>query len=253
MGGKAEYRPATKEEDPVTRIDSVRAATDSAKESVQHAAEVVAPYADTAKDQAARYALEARARLAPRVSKAAQQARVHYDAHLAPRIELARTHVPPKVDEVTQLAALRTRQAARSAADYTVPRVESAVAAAQPVAEEATSRSIAALAALRGQVTPKEIQQLAKKHRRRAKAGRLLKGFAVLSLLVGGAYAAWRWWDKQANPDWLVEPPAPTEVSDHAPLTSVDGTGPTVLDPDVQAKEDDGSDEVDGTDFDDRP
>ena len=32
----------------MTRIDSVRAATYSAKDSAQHAAEVVAPYADTA-------------------------------------------------------------------------------------------------------------------------------------------------------------------------------------------------------------
>lgn len=168
----------------MTRIDSVRAATDSAKESVQHAAEVVAPYAETAKDQAARYAHEARTRLAPKASKAAQQARVQYDAYLAPHIELARSHVPPKVDEAAQRAALRTRQATKYAAEYTVPRVGSAVAAAQPVAEEATSRSIAALAALRGQVTPKEIQQLARRNRRRAKAGRALKGFAVASLLA---------------------------------------------------------------------
>lgn len=250
MGGKAEYLPATKEEDPVTRIDSVRAATDSAKESVQHAAEVVAPYADSAKDQAAHYAHEARARLAPRVSKAAQQARVQYDAHLAPRIELARAHVPPKVDEAAQRAALRTRQAARNAAEYTVPRVEQAMAAAQPVAEEAAARSAAALAALRGQVTAKEIRKLARKHERRAKAGRVLKVAAVVSVLAVGAYAAWRWWDKQANPDWLVEPPAPTEVADRTPLTSVDGSGPTAVDPEVRAKEAE-SDEVDGTDLDD--
>jgi hypothetical protein len=38
---------ATEEEDPVTRIDSVRAATGSAKDSVLHAADVVAPYSDT--------------------------------------------------------------------------------------------------------------------------------------------------------------------------------------------------------------
>lgn len=254
MGGKAEYLPATKEEDPVTRIDSVRAATDSAKDSVQHAAEVVAPYADSAKDQAAHLAYEARTRLAPKVSKAAKQARVQYGAHLAPRIELARAHVPPKVDEVAQLAALRTRQVARSAADYTVPRVEHAMAVAQPVAEEASVRSAAALAALRGQVTAKEIRQLARKHERRAKAGRFFKGFAVAGIVAGAAYAAWRWWDKQANPDWLVEPPAPTEVSDRAPLTSVDGSGPSSLDPEAEAesKGTDGPEGVDGTDRDDR-
>ncbi|MFD8687997.1 DUF5324 family protein [Streptomyces sp. NPDC059651] len=241
----------------MTRIDSVRAATDSARDSVQHAAVVVAPYADSAKEQAAHYAHEARTLLAPKVSKAAQQARVQYDAHLAPRLELALAHVPPKVDEAAQRAALRTRQAARSAADYTVPRFEHAVAAAQPVAEEATARSAAALAALRGQVTAKEIKKLARKHERRAKCGRAFKGLAVAGLLAGGAYAVWRWWDKQANPDWLVEPPAPTEVDDRDPLTSVDGSDRTILDPEVRAKQSDaeaeGLDAPDRQDPDDRP
>ncbi|MFD7860891.1 DUF5324 family protein [Streptomyces sp. NPDC057682] len=230
----------------MTRIDSVRAATDSARDSVQHAAVVVAPYADSAKEQAAHYANEARALLAPRVSKAAQQARVQYDAHLAPRIELALAHVPPKVDEAAQRAALRTRRAARSAADYTVPRVEHAVAASRPVAEEAQARSVAALAALRGQVSAEEIRKLSRKRERRARCGRAFKGLAVAGVLAGVAYAAWRWWDKQANPDWLVEPPAPTEVDDRAPLTSVDDDGEPILDPEVQAKQADA--EADGTD-----
>lgn len=215
----------------MTRIDSVRAATDTAKDSVQHAAEVVAPYADTAKEQAAHLAHEARARLAPRMTKAARQARVQYGAHLAPRIEQARAHVPPKVDEVAQRAAYRTRRAARTAADYAVPRVEHAMAAAQPLAEEASARSAAALAALRGRVTAEEIRKLARKHERRARAGRVCRGFFVAGALAGAAYVAWRWWDKQANPDWLVEPPAPTEVSEPGPLSSVDGSGPAPLDP----------------------
>jgi hypothetical protein len=217
----------------VTRIDSVRAATGSAKDSVLHAAEVVAPYADTAKDRASYYANEARVRLAPKVSQAAEQARVQYDAHLAPRLEQARTHVPPKVDQ----AAVRTRQAARQAAEYSRPRIEQAVAAAQPVRDEAASRGAAAIAALRGQVSPQEIQKLARRHERRAKVGRLAKGLALLGILAGGAFAAWKWWDKQANPDWLVEPPAATEVSASDRLTSVDGSPQSDLDPEVQAKE----------------
>ncbi|MFE7751056.1 DUF5324 family protein [Streptomyces sp. NPDC057428] len=236
----------------MTRIDSVRAATYSAKDSAQHAAEVVAPYADTAKEQAAHYAQEARARLAPKMSKAAAQARVQYGAHLAPRIEQALTHVPPKVDEAAHKAAVRTRSAARTAADYTVPRVEYAVAASRPMAEEATARSTAALAALRGQVTAKEIHKLVKRHERRAKAGRTAKGFLVIGVLAAGAFAAWKWWDKQANPDWLVEPPAPTEVADdRAPLTSVDGSGTSVLDPEVRVKQDEaesGPERADGRD-----
>ncbi|WP_432195721.1 DUF5324 family protein [Streptomyces sp. bgisy027] len=225
----------------MTRIDSVRAATGSAKDSVLHAAEVVAPYADTAKDRAALYAHEARVRLAPMVTQATEQARaqarLQYDAHLAPRLEQALTHVPPKVDLAAHEAAVRTRKAARQAADYSRPRIEQAVAAAGPVRDEATARGAAALAALRGQVSPQEIQRLVRKHERRARTGRVVKTLAVLGILAGGAIAAWKWWDKQANPDWLVEPPAATEVPESNRLTSVDGSGQSGLDPEVQAKE----------------
>ncbi|MFF7330467.1 DUF5324 family protein [Streptomyces sp. NPDC090306] len=223
----------------MTRIDSVRAATGSAKDSVLHAAEVVAPYADTAKEKAALYAQEARVRLAPKVSQAAEQARVQYDAYVAPRVDQALAHVPPKVDQAAQDAADRTRKAARQAADYSRPRIEQAVAAAGPVKDEAAARGLAALAALRGQVSQKEIQKLVRKHERRARAGRIAKGLAVLGILAGGAFAAWKWWDKQANPDWLVEPPAATEVPESGGLTSVDGSAQaqSALDPEVQAKE----------------
>ncbi|MFE3491923.1 DUF5324 family protein [Streptomyces sp. NPDC059175] len=217
----------------MTRMDSVRAATGSAKENVQHAAEVVAPYACAAKDHAAIYAHEARVRLAPKVSRAAHQARhqarVQYDAYVAP-------HVPPKVDDAAHRAAVVTRNAARQATDYTVPKIEHAVAAAQPVREEAVARSAAALAALRGQVTAKDIRKAVKRHERRARAGRAAKGVAVLGVVALGLFAVWKWWDKQANPDWLVEPPAPTEVSDDS-VSSVDGSGQSALDPEVEAKQ----------------
>jgi hypothetical protein len=221
----------------VTRIDSVRAATGSAKDSVLHAAEVVAPYADTAKDRAAHYAHEARVRLAPKVAQAADQARVQYDAHVAPRLEQALTHVPPKVDQAAHDAAARTRLAARQAAEYSRPRIEQAVAAAGPVRDEAAARGVAALAALRGQVSPREIEKLVRRHERRARAGRAARVLLVLGALAGGAFTAWKWWDKQANPDWLVEPPAATEVPESSRLTSVDGSGQAVLDPEVQAKQ----------------
>ncbi|MFI9580762.1 DUF5324 family protein [Streptomyces sp. NPDC052236] len=226
----------------MTRMDSVRAATGTAKESVLHAAEVVAPYADTAKDQAARYAHQARVRIAPKVSKAATQARVQYDARVA-------SHVPPKMDKAAHRAATQARKAARQAADYTAPRVEHAKAVAQPVREEAAARSAAALAALRGQVTAKEIQKLARRHERRARNGRRAKRLVIIGVLAGGAVATWKWWDKQANPDWLVEPPAATEVSDQQPLASVDGS-PETLDPEVRAKQK--QDEAETGDRDDR-
>ncbi|MDO0934651.1 DUF5324 family protein [Streptomyces sp. DG2A-72] len=221
----------------MTRIDSVRAATGSAKDSVLHAAEVVAPYADTAKDRAAHYAHEARVRLAPKVSLAAEQARAQYGTHVVPRLEQARTHVPPKVDQAAHEAAVRTRKAARQATDYSKPRLEQAVAVAAPVKDEAAARSAAALAALRSHVSAEDIQKLARRHERRARAGRIAKALAVAGVLAGGAFAAWKWWDKQANPDWLVEPPAATEVPEGGRLTSVDGSGQSVLDPEVQAKE----------------
>jgi hypothetical protein len=233
----------------VTRIDSVRAATGSAKDSVLHAAEVVAPYADTAKERAAYYAQEARVRLAPVVSQAAEQAREQYDARLAPRLEQARAHVPPKVDLAAHEAALRTRKAALQAAEYSRPKIEQAVAAAAPVADEVAARSAAALAALRGNVSAKEIQKIARKNERRSRSGRAVKLLALLTLVAGGAVVAWKWWDKQANPDWQVEPPAPTEVPDSTRLTSVDGTGASGLDPEVQAKQA----EEDAADRDDQP
>ncbi|MFJ3905212.1 DUF5324 family protein [Streptomyces sp. NPDC090025] len=217
----------------MTRMDSVRAATGSAKESVLHAAEVVAPYAGTARDQAVHYAHEARVKFAPKVSRAAcqarDQARLRYASHVAP-------HVPPGVDEAAHRAAAVTRKAARQATDYTVPRVEHAVAATGPVLDEAGSRSTAAWAALRGQVTPRDVQKIMKRHERRARAGRVAKGVVLLGVLAGGAFAAWMWWDKQANPDWLVEPPAPTEVDEETGLSSVDDDTAS-LDPEVVAKE----------------
>ncbi|MEU5839790.1 DUF5324 family protein, partial [Streptomyces diacarni] len=98
-------------------------------------------------------------------------------------------------------------------------------------------------AALRGQVTAEEIEKLSRRRRRRSRTGRFVWRAGLVGLVAGGAYAAWRWWDRQANPDWLVEPPAATEVSDRAPLTSVNGSGPAGgdadLDPEVRAKQDD--------------
>ncbi|MFE9256462.1 DUF5324 family protein [Streptomyces sp. NPDC006879] len=229
----------------MSRKDSVRTAAGTAKDGVLHAAEVVAPYAATARDSAVHYAQEARDRLGPPMSQAAAQAarqvRSQYEEHLAARVEQARCHVPPKVDRAAREAVLRTRKAAQQAADYAGPRVESAVAAAQPVAEEAAARSVAAVAALRGQVSAKEVKRLIRRHERRAAYGRALRVTALAVVVAAGAVAAWKWWDRQANPDWLVEPPAATEVSERSPLSSVDGSGPAERqDREAGAAEEDG-------------
>ncbi|MCP9958226.1 MULTISPECIES: DUF5324 family protein [Streptomyces] len=202
----------------MTRMDSVRAATDSARESVLHAADVVAPYAGAAREQATLYAREARLKMAPMVSEAARQARLQYGVYVAP-------HVPPKLDAVAHRAAHHTRRAARQAASYTAPRLEQVRAAAGPAREEAVSRSIAALAALRGQVTAEEVRKLVRRQERRARNRRTMKGVAVVGVALGGAVAAWKWWEGQADRDWLTEPP--TEVSEGATLMSVDGSGPS--------------------------
>ncbi|MFE2326577.1 DUF5324 family protein [Streptomyces sp. NPDC059385] len=200
----------------MTRKD-MHLAAEHAREAVKYAAEAVAPYAGSARDAAVQYAHDTNEFLAPKVSTAAQeaarQARSTYECHVQPRIRAARTHVPANVDRAATRAVEQTRLAARQAADYTQPRIESAIAAATPVAEEAASRSVAALAALRGQVSAKEVQKLVRRHERRACAGKWVKGFVIAGVVAIGAYAAWKWWDQQANPDWLVEPPAATELS----------------------------------------
>ncbi|MFF5449005.1 DUF5324 family protein [Streptomyces sp. NPDC012888] len=233
---------ATEEEDPVTRKDSVRATAESARDTVRHASEVVAPYAGTAKDAVVHYAHEANERLAPRMSHAAQeaarQARSTYDCHVHPRLRQARTHVPPNVDRAATRAVQGTRRAARQAADYTSPKIEHALAVAQPVAGEAAARSTAALAALRGQVSAKEVQRLVRRHERRARAGRLFKGVAVVGVVAGAAFVLWKWWDRQSNPDWLVEPPAATEVPARE-------TEPANLDDELRAKETEAAEEAD--------
>ncbi|MBT2478739.1 DUF5324 family protein [Streptomyces sp. ISL-94] len=234
----------------MTRKDSVRLAAESARDTVKHASDLVAPYAGSAKDAAVHYAQEANVLLAPKVShaanEAARQARMTYDSHVHPRLRAARTHVPPNVDRAATKAVRESRRAARRAADYTQPRIESALAAATPVAGEAASRSTAALAALRGQVTPKEIERLVRRHERRARMGRVFKGLAVVGVLAGGAFAAWKWWDQQSNPDWLVEPPAATELSSQ--------DAPSSFDDELAAKErESGSESGPGSAAEDKP
>lgn len=243
----------------MTRTDSVRHAAMTTRDSVRHAAEVVAPYADSAKDTttqyAARYAEGARKYVAPRISAAADQARdaalAQYGSHLAPRVAHARDAVPPAVAASTAAAARRTRQAARQAAEYTAPRLEHAMhaarTAAEPVRDEAAARAGAALAALRGQVSAAEVERLIRRHQRRSRAGRFAKGVLVLGAVAGAGIAAWRWWSRQANPDWLVDAPSATEPAEDERLTpvasptrtTVDQLDPTgdSLDPEVRAKQ----------------
>ncbi len=245
----------------MTRTDSVRHAATTTKDSVRRAAEVVAPYADSAKDTAAHYATqyadEARRLLAPKVSAAADQARVtavtQYDVYLAPRLAQARNAVPPKVAASTAAAAKQTRRTARKAAKYAAPRMEQAVesarAATEPVREEAAARAGAALAALRGQVSAAEVEKLVRRNQRRSRAGSVTKRVVVLGVVAGVGIAAWRWWNRQTNPEWLIEAPSATEPAEDERLTPGHVASPTRttvenadhsgdgLDPEVRAKQ----------------
>lgn len=241
----------------MTRIDSVRHAADVTKDSVRHAAEVAAPYANTARESAVIYGRQA-----------GLLARQQYATRLADRVEQAREQalaaVPPKATAAVGTAARRTRDGAKAAAGYTAPKVGTAVAVTRSVAvparDEAMLRGAAALHALRGQVTAADIDRLVRKRIRRDKTGRAFRGLVIIGLAGGAAVAAWKWWSKQSNPDWLVEPSEPTEVSDRDtpvggtltvvdPLddstASVNGSAPHVegspeasgLDPEVEAKQ----------------
>jgi vacuolar-type H+-ATPase subunit H len=216
---------ATEEEVPVTRIDSVRNAADTTKDSVRQAAAAAAPYASTARDEAARYA-----------QQAGRYARRAYDDKLAAQLRQARgqawSAMPPKAADAMETAAKRTREAA----DYTVPKVVAAVAAtravAVPVANEAVVRGSAAVQALRGQVTAAEIERLVRRRVRRERTARAFRTLAMLGLAGGVALAAWRWWSAQANPEWLVEPSEATEAAEGETLEEAGATSTlTVVDP----------------------
>ena len=119
-------------------------------------------------------------------------ARATYDAKLAAQVRQAREQawaaVPPKTAVAVENAARRTRQTARTAADYTVPRVGSAVAAtravAVPVTNEALLRGAAAIHALRGQVTAAEIDRLVRKRVRRERTGRAFRGVLLAGVVA---------------------------------------------------------------------
>ncbi|SEG43570.1 hypothetical protein SAMN05216223_105166 [Actinacidiphila yanglinensis] len=221
----------------MTRIDSVRHAADVTKDSVRHAAEVAAPYASTAKENAVLYGRQYGRQAGAYGRQAGILARQQYDARLASRVDQAREQawaaVPPKAATAVETAARRTAEGAKTAADYTVPKVETAVAATRSVAvpakDEVVLRGGAALQALRGQVSATDIDRLVRRKMFRAKAGRTARDLALAAVCCGAAFAAWKWWNKQNNPEWLVEPSEATEMDSRG---SMNGSATlTVVDP----------------------
>lgn|GEM_PF-1904790 len=217
----------------MTRIDSVRHAADVTKESVRHAAEVAAPYANTAKDTVVVYGRQA----GVYGRQAGTLAKQQYDAKLADRVDQAReqawAYVPPKAVQAVERAVRRTREGAQTAADYTAPRVGTALATtrsvAVPVSNEVVARGSAAVQALRGNVTAAEIDRLVRRKLFRRRAGKVALDAVFLAVAAGVGLAVWKWWSDQNNPEWLVEPSEATEVGERG---TVSGSATlTVVDP----------------------
>ncbi|TDC73447.1 DUF5324 family protein [Streptomyces hainanensis] len=145
------------------------------KSGVRHATDLVTPYAAGARRNASQYAQQAGAYVGPRARRVADQARSGY---------------------ATQLA----------------PRMERAMASAGPAGRQAAARSQAALAVLRGEVTPGDVRSALRRRQRCHAAGRVVRRIGMLGLAAGGAFAAWKWWSGQNDPDWLAEPTPGTEV-----------------------------------------
>ncbi|MFJ1707826.1 DUF5324 family protein [Kitasatospora sp. NPDC088346] len=224
----------------MTRLDSARETADRTKEAL-------APYAVTAKDTALHYAGEAKQVLGPRAAAAgdraragaagaAHAARTQYTKLVVPQLEHAFAGLPPHAQQTTLKAVHRAQEAAlaakHSAARTTeqarttvVPKVTGAVGSARatvgPFAQEAQVRGAAALTALHGNVTAAEIGDLAAKNVRRQHRHGWATGLAVAgTVAIGSGVLIWQWYRKQSNPEWLVEPPAPSSPA----------TGPTTGD-----------------------
>ena len=153
----------------------------TARKSAENLTEKIAPYAASARESAAHAAEHAR-------------------TLAAPKIEHAKEWTAPRVDTVKEKVG-----------DDLVPKVAAAVtaalAAAEPVREEAKTRGTAALAALRGELEPP------KPKRKRG----VVRKFFLLAALGGAAAAAWKAWQaKSAGPsEW-----SSTSYSSGTPATS---------------------------------
>jgi Family of unknown function (DUF5324) len=235
----------------VTRIDAAREAAGKTREQL-------VPYAVSARDAAAHYTDEAWQRLAPHIENAVVP-------RVVPLWEQARASVPPSAVEAANKAADQARGTARAAGvsaraaatqarQVAVPAVsqalDDAVQATTSAAAAVRDRGAAALPVLRGQISAAEIESLTAQHARAAHRGRWARRVLTVSLIgavAGGGVAAYKWWQRQSNPDWLVEPPAtplplrttPATGPAASPATGSSASSALPLDPEVQAKQTD--------------
>ncbi|MFG2696591.1 DUF5324 family protein [Kitasatospora sp. NPDC048407] len=225
--------------------------TDTARETAGRAKDAVAPYAASAKEAYLHYAEEARQVLGPKLEalgpkaaaagaqarsgagQAAQAARVQYVKHLAPHLEQAFFSLPPdtqkaalraihRAQEAVLAAKLSAGQAACQARTTVAPKVAETFQAAResvvPLAQEAQARSAAAITALHGNVSAAEISELAAKNAKKKRCNGWATGLAVAgAVAIGAGVAAWQWYRKQNNPEWLTEPPEPATAPPATP------------------------------------
>jgi Family of unknown function (DUF5324) len=180
----------------VSRLSTVRSRTAKVKKQV-------APRASDARETAAGYA----DRFAPRVEAARHvvgpRVETARDA-LVPRLESAKDVVGPRLETARESLAPHLETAREKVRDDLLPKVAgaavAALAASEPVRDEARSRGVATLAALKGELTSADV----KKARRRGRRSRFGK-IALVAGIAGAGFAAWRWWTKQSEPDWTVD------------------------------------------------
>lgn len=147
---------------------------------VAPAVDAAAPKVAAAKEWAAPRVVAAKDAAAPKVVAAKEWA--------APRVESA-------VERTREVAAPAIETAVDKAREDILPKVSAAVAAAlaasEPVREEAKDRSVAAVLAIKGDLKPAK-----------PKGRRFGKRFLLLFVVVGGAYAGWRAWLAKNSDPW---------------------------------------------------
>ena len=111
----------------------------------------------------------------------------------APKAHAAKGWAAPKAEVAKEWAAPKVEPAVEKVREDVIPAVAGAVtaalAAAEPVRQEAASRGSAALAALKGELEPPK----PKKHR--------LRKLFLLATVLGAAYAGWKAWSSSQARD----------------------------------------------------
>jgi hypothetical protein len=181
---------------PVSRLDTVRDRTAKTKKrTAKKARKQIAPRAASMRGSAAD-------RMGPPLESAREA--------VGPRLESARAAVGPRLESAKAAMGPKLGSARDKMKTDLLPKVAegatAAVAASGPVRHEARSRGAATLAAMKGDLTTKDMRKM-KRRDRRARGRKVMLVIGV----AGGAAAAWSWWRKRnAEPDWDAEAYSPS-------------------------------------------